>query len=282
MATASALWIPMGIGLAAAAGAPGPRVVTRSYTAGTAADTDRRQLDLYAPQGARNAPVLLFLHGGVWQIGSKDEYRNIGEAFAARGIVTAVASYRIAPAARHPAQVEDAAAATVWLQRHAEELGGDPKRVFISGHSAGGHLATLILMDARYLRAVGGTPDSLAGVIALSGIFDLTRPIDDTTEGGFARFIQPVFGRDRAALQDASPIRHLRETPVPQLVVVAGNDYQDMVRQSRDFYEAARAKRLSVTLETVAGRGHFALVHAIGSIEDPTTALIERFVRTPR
>jgi len=254
------------------------QVTTIAYYEGPGADPAKHRLDLFRQEGKTGVPVLIFFHGGVWQQGDKSEYRNIGEAFAARGILTAVANYRLTPAVRHPEHVRDAARAVAWMTRHAAEFGGRPDRVVLSGHSAGGHLVALLLFDPRYLRAEGVDPEGLGGVIPLSGIFDLTRPIDDSPEGGFARFIYPPFGEDRGGLEAASPTQYLHATHVPLLIVLAGEDYKDMQAQSRRFAEALKARGVQVRFETVPGRGHFELVQAIGTKGDPTTDLIARFL----
>jgi dienelactone hydrolase len=136
----------------------------------------------------------------------------------------------------------------------------------------------MLLFDKRHLAAAGLDADRLAGVIPLSGIFDLTQPIDDVADGGFPRYIHPPFGDRRADLEAASPMGHLRPTPVPVLVALAGADYRAMQRQSEAFVSALRARSIDVVFETVAGREHFELVHAIGRDGDPTTELIAEFV----
>jgi acetyl esterase/lipase len=259
----------------------GPAVqrVTISYVTGPGADPIRHKMDLFRPASGSGFPVLLFAHGGVWQLGSKDEYRNIGETFARRGILTAVINYRLTPPVRHPAHATDVARAVAWLAKHAAEHGGRDDRIYLSGHSAGAHLVSLLLFDRRYLEAEGVDPDTLAGVIPLSGIFDLTQPIDDVPDGGFPRYIHPPFGEARAALEAASPTSHLRPTRVPVFVILAGEDYQAMKRQSAAFVERLRGRGIAVAFDTVAGRSHFELVQAIGRPADVTTELIARFVR---
>ena len=256
-------------------------MTTVAYYEGKDADPVQHRLDLFRPDGHAGAPVLLFFHGGVWQRGDKREYGNIGEAFARRGILTAIVNYRLTPSVRHPGHVQDAARAVAWAMRHVAEYGGRTDRIFLSGHSAGGHLVTLLLFDPQYLRAEAVDPERLAGVIALSGVFDLTMPIDDTSEGGFAQFIYPPFGRDPKSLDQASPIRHLHPTRVPLLIVVAGEDYRDMRAQSKGFADALARAGIPGRFETVPGRGHFQLVQAMGTAGDPTTDLVTRFISTP-
>ncbi len=254
---------------------------TIAYVTGSSADPLKHTLDLYRPRARKDLPVLLFFHGGVWQMGDKAQYRHIGTAFARRGILTAVVNYRLTPTVRHPGHIRDAARAVAWAVRHAAEFGGRPDRVFVSGHSAGGHLATLLLMDPQYLRAERVDADSLAGVIPLSGVFDLTKPMDDTPQGGAAVYIHPPFGTDRRGLEAASPIRHVRKTAVPLLVLLAGEDYRAMQGQSQRFVDALRRRELTITYEVIDKRGHFELVAGIGTPEDRTTDLIVRFVLGP-
>lgn len=260
--------------------APEPRILQTEvdYVEGEGADPVKNTLDIFRPEGQTGLPVLLFFHGGVWQLGDKDSYTNVGQALARRGIVTLVVNYRLTPTVRHPGHVQDAARAVAWALENVERFGGRKDRIFLSGHSAGGHLVTLLLFDPSYLRAVGHAPEELAGVIALSGVFDLTRPIDDTPEGGFESFIYPPFGEDKAARLAASPVSHLHAVRPPLLVLVAGEDYKDMRQQSRDFVAALKARKLPVSFLTVPGRGHFELVQRIGSDADPTTEHLVRFV----
>ncbi|HZI16285.1 MAG TPA: alpha/beta hydrolase [Myxococcus sp.] len=269
----------LGVALAASP-APEPRIVRTEvgYVQGKGADAVKHTLDLFQPEGGKGLPVVLFFHGGVWQQGDKSAYANVGRALARRGILTLVVNYRLTPTVRHPGHVQDAARATAWALENVERFGGRKDRVFLSGHSAGGHLVTLLLFDEGYLKAVGHSSEELAGVVAISGIFDLTRPIDDTPEGGFKSFIFPPFGRDEAARRAASPISHVRAVRPPLLVLLAGDDYKDMRQQSRDFVEALKARKLPVRFITPSGVGHFELIEWMGREKDPAGEYIERFV----
>jgi acetyl esterase/lipase len=264
----------------APAAPPEPRITQTEvdYVTGEGADPVKNTLDIFQPEGQQGLPVLLFFHGGVWQQGDKSAYTNVGQALARRGIVTLVVNYRLTPTVRHPGHAQDAARAVAWALENVERFGGRKDRVFLSGHSAGGHLVTLLLFEPSYLKAVGHAPEELAGVIALSGVFDLTHPIDDTPEGGFEAFIYPPFGEDKAARLAASPITHLHAVRPPLLVLLAGEDYKDMRKQSQDFVAALKARKLPVSFLTVPGRGHFELVQRIGSANDPTTEQLVRFV----
>jgi len=115
----------------------------------------RRTLDVYAPRDARSAPVVVFFYGGGWETGSKAMYRFVGAALAARDVVVVIPDYRLHPEVRFPAFMDDAAAAVAWTRANAADFGGDPRRLFLMGHSAGGHIAALLALDPEYLQSVG-------------------------------------------------------------------------------------------------------------------------------
>lgn len=130
----------------------------------------RQRLDVYAPEEAVGpAPVLVFFYGGSWRSGSRENYRFIGEAFASRGYVVVIPDYRLYPEARFPVFVEDGAKALKWVERNVFQHGGDSQRVFLAGHSAGAHLAALLLFDPGYLAAAGFDRDRIVGFIGLAG-----------------------------------------------------------------------------------------------------------------
>ena len=135
----------------------------------------RHKLDAYTPLGSAPAagwPVVVFFYGGNWTSGERAEYKFVGEALAARGVLTLVADYRLYPETTYPGFLEDSAKALAWGLAHASELGGDPKRVFVMGHSAGGYNAAMLALDPRWLKAEGHAPAELRGWIGLAGAYE--------------------------------------------------------------------------------------------------------------
>jgi acetyl esterase/lipase len=132
-----------------------------------------RKLDVYLPSGAAAPrPVVVFIHGGGWNSGSKSSYRFVGEALSAQGYVVVIPDYRLYPQVRFPGFIEDAAQAIAWTRTHSAEIGGDPAKVFLMGHSAGAHIAAMLTYDERFLRAAGVQPADIAGFIGLAGAYD--------------------------------------------------------------------------------------------------------------
>ena len=135
----------------------------------------RQRLDIYRPADAAPAagwPVVVFFYGGSWYRGEKADYKFVGEALASRGVLTLVADYRLYPQVRYPDFLKDSALALGYGLNEAKRLGGDSKRVFVMGHSAGGYNAAMLALDARWLGDVGHAPKELAGFIGLAGPYD--------------------------------------------------------------------------------------------------------------
>jgi acetyl esterase/lipase len=195
----------------------------------------RHRLDVYAPLAAAPAsgwPVVVFFYGGSWTSGERGDYRFVGEALASRGVLVLVADYRLYPEVRYPAFLEDSARALAWGLEHARSLGGDTRRVFVMGHSAGGYNAAMLALDPRWLAATGHAPAELAGWIGLAGAYEFlplapdsparpvffhpdypagTQPIDYATAGSPKAFLgvprnDKVVSPERSTLAMASKL----------------------------------------------------------------------------
>ena len=147
----------------------------------------RHKLDVYAPSTPAPAggfPLVVFFYGGSWNRGERAEYRFVGEALAARGIVTMLADYRLYPEVRYPDFLSDCALALAYGLQQAKSLGANPQRVHVMGHSAGAYNAAMLALDAQRLAPTGHSPSELAGWIGLAGPYDFlpmknpdTRPV---------------------------------------------------------------------------------------------------------
>ena len=116
---------------------------------------------------------MVFIHGGSWRTGDRSMYPLLGNRFAKPGIGVAIPSYRLMPNNPHPAQIEDAAAAFAWVYRNIAQYGGDTKRIYLAGHSAGGHLAALLALDGEYLKKHDVPARAIQGVASMSGVYDV-------------------------------------------------------------------------------------------------------------
>lgn len=248
----------------------------------------KQRLDLFVPAGRGSArppfPVAVFVHGGVWAHGDRKQFENVGKALARHGILTAVMSYRLAPAAKHPAQIEDVANAVAWLAEHAAEHGGDPNRIVAIGHSAGAHLVSLLALDDHWLGEHHERPHArIAAVVALCGIYDLEEPFGDPGQDTGRDYVARAFGEPGPVWSQASPVRYLTpKRDLPFLLIMAGSDYPGIRTQTTMMENAMRKAGWSPALRDIAGRGHDDLVSRIGADGDPTTDAIVEFARALR
>src|SRR4051812_37959849 len=128
----------------------------------------RQSLDVYVPRGARDRPIIVFWYGGGFENGRKSYYRFVGATLAEAGYVAALPDYRVYPEVKFPGFVDDGAQALAWVLEHATEIGGDPRRIYLAGHSAGAHIAAMLAYDPARLERAGIPRDTVRGFIGLS------------------------------------------------------------------------------------------------------------------
>jgi acetyl esterase/lipase len=272
--------------LAATVAQPSPKgkpniIYDLPYNQPAHAKADRRQtLDLYLPDRSNvRPPLVAFVHGGFWKL-SDDEHRtgpSLAGSLVESGVAVALIRYRLAPSDRHPAQARDVAAAVAYLAQAANKYGYDSKRIFLSGHSAGAHLAALVALDPTYLGAHRIEPRSLAGVIAFSGIYDL-RPRAESTEDQRSATHQ-AFGADPHILKAASPITHVRANAPPFLILAGASDFPGFAVDAKRFADALRAAgHRSVQQWVIGGWDHFSLLQ-IGAPENKVSSAVLVFLK---
>ena len=231
-------------------------LVTAAYGAG-----NRQHLDVYVPREtpermrpAQGWPVVVFFYGGSWKHGQRADYRFVGEALAARGIVAVIPDYRLYPEVRYPDFLKDNAAATAWAIREAPRYDADPKRVFVMGHSAGGYNAAMVALDARWLGAESIAPTQLAGWIGLAGPYEFL-PIENPD-------VKPVFLHPDTP-PESEPIRHVSAS-VPRTFLAAAPE-DDLINPERNTKQMARKLQqtgIPVTLQIYPRTSHVTLIGA--------------------
>ena len=272
-------------------------------------------LDLYLPRGKADFPVAILVHGGAWQVGDKNScglYASVGEFLARNGIGAVLPNYRLSPKVKHPEHVKDVARAFAWTREHLARLGGKVDRLYLVGHSAGGHLVSLLTADPSYLAAHGLTDAAIKGVVSVSGVYciapgwsagrlggptsDAFRlsqviPFKAASPGvcqllrwplpGLPLEVDPyasAFGDDPAVRRDASPIFHVRRGLPPFLLVHAEDDLPTLPEMALDFHRALVEKGVPSELVCAARRNHSSgFLHAV-SADDPVGAAMLAFI----
>jgi len=211
----------------------------------------RQKLDIYRPEKAKNAPIVVFFYGGNWQDGSKDLYLFLGKALADRGFLTVILDYRVYPDVRYPTFLEDGAQALRWVQDHGAEEGGDTRRIFLLGHSAGAYNAAMLTLDKRWLTEAGFDMSRLKGLVGLAGPYDFL-PLTDPT-------LKIIFGPPEH-WPETQPIRYARADAPPMLLVTGTDD--DTVKPGNTTRLAQRQRELGASAEEkyYPGVGHIELI----------------------
>jgi acetyl esterase/lipase len=220
------------------------------------ADGPRHRLDLYQPSDlAAPVPVLVFFYGGSWRNGERADYRFAAAALAARGFVVLVPDYRLYPEVRYPDFLRDSAAAVGWAVRQAVRYGGDPRRVYLIGHSAGAYNAAMLAYDPRWLAAEGLSPGHVAGFIDLAGPYNFL-PIQVPE-------VMPVFHWPDTS-PDTQPITHITSTaPRTLLIVAERDDLVDPTRNSAALADALHHAGVPVQFKRYDALNHYTAIGAL-------------------
>lgn len=249
----------------------------------------KQRLDLSTPPG-KGFPTVVFVHGGSLTGGDKDDalYRDVCARFPAAGIACANVNYRLAPEHAWPAQAEDVAAAVAWLRDAVAARGGDPRKLFLLGHSSGATLVALVGSDGRYLARHRLRPKDLGGIVAMGSIM-----WDDELERALTTYGRPrveaaflkdpdnrMFGSLDAYL-DHWPIRHVERGMPPFLFLVAESEQEQppVLATNEKFAEDARAAGNRADCRVLPGRTHDSAIEGLSAKGDPVFAAIRDFVR---
>ena len=222
---------------------------------------ERCKLDVYHPVGGPSVATLVWFHGGGLTGGN----RSIPSALKGQGIAVVAVDYRLSPKAKAPAYIEDAAAAVAWTFKNIARYGGDTNRIFLSGHSAGGYLASLVTLDRRWLAVHGVDPDRLAGLVPFSG--------QSITH--FAIREERGLARTRPIIDDLAPVYHVRKD-APPILLISGDRNRELLgryEESAYFWRMLKeAGHPSVELLELQGYDH-------GQMADPAFPILLRFIR---
>jgi acetyl esterase/lipase len=216
----------------------------------------RHKLDVWVPAraSATPLPVIVFFYGGGWVSGDRGDYGFAGRAFAAQGFVTIIADYRLVPEVRFPAFLQDGALAVKWARDNAARYGGDPKRISLSGHSAGAYQAAMLALDPRYLRDVGVDPKVIRAAALLAAPTDFYPFTEIRGRDALGAWPRPL---------ETQPISFARADAPPLLLMHGTAD--TVVRPYNSERLAAKLKALGapVELRLYPGKSHTDLIKSL-------------------
>lgn len=276
--------------------AAAPAVVDKPSLKPTAANLpyaspahERQVLDIYAPPGAKDLPVVFWIHGGGWQAGDKTSVQLKPQTFVAKGFVLVSTNHRLLPHVEMRTIFEDVAKSLGWVHKNIARHGGDPKRIFVMGHSAGAQLAALMCTDYRYLKAEGVPFSALRGCVPVDGdTYDIPAMIE-TAETRLRVHGMPMpkyghrlkFGNDPALHREYSAVTHVAKGKgIPPFLILHVADHPDNAMQARRFETVL--KEAGIAVKNFGGRetNHNRINAELGLPDDPATKALFEFLET--
>jgi len=228
----------------------------------------RQKLDVYSPKDAHDRPVVVFFYGGSWTEGRRGLYRFVGAALAQRGIVTVLPDYRLYPQVKFPVFVDDGALALAWVQQHAQEFGGDPRRIVLMGHSAGGHEAAFLAYDRQLLQRVGAQPQWIVGLVGLSGPYALEPN---------SKVLNTIFANPYTEA-DWQPVHFVTPQAPPTLLVHGEADDVVSIKHAEKLRDVLQANHVRVETQFYPGKGHADTVAGFSVPARKRTPVLEQSV----
>ena len=217
----------------------------------------RNRIDYFAPE--KRSPVLVFIHGGYWQMRAKEDFSVLARGPLAHGIAVAMVGYTLAPDITLGGIVDEVCAAIRWLGAHVEDYGGDAGHIYLSGWSAGAHLTALALSEP-----------AIKGGLAISGIYDLA-PMRIC-------YINDKLKLEETDVERLSPLKCAVDVAKPLIVACGGGELPELQRQSEEYAAARARSRMPGRLAKLAGHNHFTILDELASPSGALTVLVQELV----
>ncbi|MFY9310548.1 MAG: alpha/beta hydrolase [Bacteroidia bacterium] len=218
------------------------------------------QLDVYSPKKKETAkPVFIFIHGGSWNSGKKSMYDFLGKGMVKNGAVAVIIDYRLNDRTTYDGMAADAATAVEWIKQNISAYGGDTSKIYISGHSAGGHLAALIATDNTYFNNLK-IPNPIRGTILIDGFgLDINSYLKNA-EPKYYNIFTPTFTSNQETWVSASPISHLHKGMPPFLMFLGGKTGSGIIKDNSRFYESVMKIEPDTKLIVVKRKRHIGMI----------------------
>ncbi|MFG0753849.1 alpha/beta hydrolase [Pseudomonas sp. TYF_14] len=223
----------------------------------------KEKLDVYAPKQAKDLPIMLFIHGGAWKSGSKDDSAGPVKTFVDAGVIYVAVGFDLIPDTDLSGMVDQVRRAVIWVNKNAKAFGGDPDKIYISGHSSGGHLAAVLLTTEW--NALGAPRHILKGGVVISGMGDLHPPMQ-SARGSYLKL-------SNQQIQQLSPINHMAQADAPVLIAWGANESPEFIRQGKQLASAFEKKGRLYWEHEFPATDHFVMVNLLN---DPDSELSKK------
>lgn len=248
---------------------------------------ERQVLDIYTTEGAKDLPVVFWIHGGGWQAGDKSDVQVKPEWFVDQGFVFVATNYRLLPQVEMHVIFEDVARSIGWVSRQASKYGGNSGKLFIMGHSAGAQLAALMCTDGRYLKPYGITLGSLKGCVPVDGdTYDIPAIIE-TAETRRRVHQQPQAKFGHREKFEHTPEKHVEYSAVthvqkgkaiPPFLILHVADHPDCSAQAQRLGSVLTAAQLTNKVYGARETNHRRINAELGTPDDPSTKELQEFL----
>lgn len=247
------------------------------YITDSVYDNDKDLLDIYMPEGKKDVPVIVYFHGGALLMGDKSWGKDIGTKIAESGIGLVSVNYRLSPEFQHPTHANDAAAATAWVVNNIQAYGGNPKKVYVSGHSAGAYLAALVAIDSSLLQVHNIVDFKINGAILISPFLFVEETAKDRIE--MDSTYKTIWSNNPNKWLEASVTPHIGANRDNIILIYADGDDDWRKEQNERFAKAmSDAGNIRISTNEVADRNHASILTAITEDDDKVINLIRNFV----
>ena len=226
-------------------------------------------LDVFLPEGAGPWPVHVFVHGGYWRSLDKSDFSFVARGLQPAGILVAVINYALIPTVDMDELVRQVRASVAWLHRNVRALGGDPARITVSGHSAGGHLVAM-LMSTDWVELAGVPSDVIKAGCGISGLYDL--------EAIRLCYLNQTLGLTMEAARRNSPVHLVPRSAGPLLLPLGAKEGDEYHRQTESLGAAWRRRGLHAEVIDMASHDHFSIITELGDHRTPLSRAIQRQV----
>lgn len=217
-----------------------------------------KELNVFYPKKSENLPVMIFLYGGSWKSGKKEIYNFLGSRMARRDVVTVIADYPLSPDYQVDDMVKVAAQAALWTKNNISKYGGDPDEIFISGHSAGAHLAAVLATNNKHFEALGEENPIKGAVLIDPAGLDMHWYLSDYPEEG--KKYMKAFTEDPDFWEAYSPINYLERQSIPLLILEGERTYPSISTSIDRFLEEAEEQEFEISYEFYPHKKHIPMI----------------------
>lgn len=233
---------------------------------------ERQALDVYLPQksGPAPIPVLVFFHGGYWVLGHKDTLGFMAPPITSAPAILVTGGYRLAPGAKYPDLLDDCRNVLKWTYQNIARYGGDPDRIFVGGHSAGGHLASLVALQRNCLSKFHLPSGVVKGCFPVSGVFDVSDCPPERKEALLS---------DLSQAREASPLYNAVDNCVPFFLEIGENDFPNLRRQHLAMLQTLSVESGKVEAMERLGHNHFEISLDHGDMNNPWSRKVVEWMK---